>query len=168
MSVVVNNTVISNFAVAEKLSLLKQILGKIYITPEVLEEIEDGIKEGHLFLNAAKKAIDEDNWIFVAKLKGKELYMYKILSNKMGIGESSCLSIAYTRKWSFFSDDKTARNYAEKNNIAIGGTFGLLISANDDGILSKYQANEILQVMRKNRYRSPYPDIDSYYKSKIR
>jgi len=145
MSIVVNNTVISNFAVAEKLDLLRQILGKIYITQEVLQEIEDGIKEGHLFLNAVKKAIDEDNWIFVAELKNKELYLYKILSDKMGIGESSCLSIAYMRKWSFFSDDKTARNYAEENNIALVGTFGLLISAIEDGILSKDQANSILR-----------------------
>lgn len=165
MGVIVNNTVISNFAIVGRLDLLQKLIGKIYITPEVLEEISDGIKEGHLFLKEVKRIIDENDWILIKELEIEELIIYKRLSQRLGIGESSCLAIAYT-KWSFFSDDKSARNYARENNISLGGTFGLLISTIDEHILSKYQANELLQIMRKNRYRSPYPDIDSYYKER--
>ncbi len=43
MSVIVNNTVLSNFAVVDRLDFLRQIYGKIYLTPEVFEEVEDGI-----------------------------------------------------------------------------------------------------------------------------
>jgi len=40
MSVIINNTVISNFAVVKRLDLLYKLFGKAYITPEVLREVK--------------------------------------------------------------------------------------------------------------------------------
>ena len=162
MSVIVNNTVISNFAVAEQLDLLRDITGEIYTTPEVIKEVEEGIKTGRLFLKQIIQIIKKDDWILVAGLDGKEKSLFDIMPKKLADGERSCLAIALVRGWSFFSDDWHARTYAENNNIPLSGTFGLLNTAVDDKILSEYQADEILQVMIKNNYRSPYLNIYTY------
>lgn len=44
MKVVTNTTIISNFAAAGQLNLLRQLLDEVYITTEVYAEIQDGIK----------------------------------------------------------------------------------------------------------------------------
>lgn len=164
MNVIVNNTVISNLALVNELDLLRKLVGKVYVTPEVVEEIEDGIAEGHNFQNRAINLIEEGEWLLVTELESRELEIYSELSSKMGIGEASCLAIALTRKWSFLTDDKRARKFAIKHNITLSGSYGVLISAIENGILSRYEANELLQMMRRNRYHSPYPDVQSYFR----
>ena len=166
MSVVVNNTVISNFAAVGRLDLLQELIGTIYITPEVIEEIEQGIKRNYLFLEEAVRIINDEDWLLVTELGRKERELFKNMPNNLGSGERSCLAIAYIRDWAFLSDDKPARHYAKKNHISLSGTFGILNTAIDKNILSEYQANEILQIMIKNNYRSPYPDIYSYRRLK--
>lgn len=49
MSVIVNTTVISNFACIGRLDLLRQLHGDLYIAAEVYEEIQTGIEEGYRF-----------------------------------------------------------------------------------------------------------------------
>jgi len=162
MCVIVNNTVISNFAVVRRLDLLQKLIGTIYITPEVVQEIEDGIKENYLFLKEAIKIIDEHDWLLVTELEKKEYDLCENMPKKLESGERSCLAIAYVRNWSFLTDDLPARRYAEKNDISLSGTFGVLNSIIDDKILSEEQTNELLQEMIRNGYRSPYPDIYTY------
>ena len=168
MSVIINNTVISNFAVVKRLDLLYKLFGKAYITPEVLQEVKDGIKENYSFLEDVIIILDEDSWLIVTEMEIEEYELYRNIPKKLGSGERSCLAIAHIRDWSFFSDDWLARQYAEKNDISLGGTFGLLIKAIDDRILSENQANELLQEMIRNDYRSPYPDIQTFRRLKFR
>jgi predicted nucleic acid-binding protein len=43
MSVIVNNTTLSNLASVNSLELLKVIFERVYLTPEVYREVENGI-----------------------------------------------------------------------------------------------------------------------------
>ena len=155
---------ISNLALVNELDLLRKLIGNVYVTPEVVKEIENGIAEGYGFQNRTIHLVEEGKWLLVTGLENREFEIYNELASKMGIGEASCLAIALTRKWSFLTDDKRARNFAIKHNITLSGSYGVLISAIENSILSKYEANTLLQVMRKNKYHSPYPDIESYFK----
>ena len=56
--VIVNNTVISNFASVSRLDLLEEFFGEICISLEVYNEIGNGIDKGYLFHIATKKIID--------------------------------------------------------------------------------------------------------------
>ena len=69
MSSIINNTVIVNLALIDRFDLLKKNLGTAYITPEVLEEIEEGINEGYAFMSRAKDVAEYYDWLLVTKLK---------------------------------------------------------------------------------------------------
>jgi predicted nucleic acid-binding protein len=166
VSVIVNNTVISNFAAVGRLDLLQELIGTIYITQEVLEEIKQGIERNYLFLEEAVRTINDEDWLLVTELEKKERELFRNMPNNLDSGERSCLAIAYIRNWAFLSDDKSARRYAQKNQISLSGTFGLLNTAIDENILSEQQADELLQKMIRNNYRSPYLDIYSYRRLK--
>jgi predicted nucleic acid-binding protein len=49
--IIVNNTVLSNFASVSRLDLLEKIFDEIYISLEVYDEIKNGIEKGYLFHN---------------------------------------------------------------------------------------------------------------------
>ena len=49
MSVIVNTTVISNFASIGQLSLLERLYGVLYVSVEVHQEIQLGLEEGYRF-----------------------------------------------------------------------------------------------------------------------
>jgi len=46
--VLVDNTVLSNFAKVNRLDLLKKAFEKLYVTEQVLEEFKKGVKRGVL------------------------------------------------------------------------------------------------------------------------
>jgi predicted nucleic acid-binding protein len=163
MSSIINNTVIVNLALIDRFDLLKENLGTAYITPEVLEEIEEGINQGYAFMSRAKDIVEYYDWLLVTGLKQEEDKTFRQLAQIMGRGEASCISVAMERKWSFFTDDDRARRFCINNKIRLGGTFGILLMSIDKHIITEYKANELLQIMIKFGYRSPYSDIKSYY-----
>jgi len=167
MSAIVNNTVLSNFASAQEFDLLGRLFPKFYITPEVLAEIVAGIDKDYLFLEQALTAIKYGSCILITELDPKERDLFDNMSKRLGAGERSCLAVAYIRKWMFYTDDLLARSYAQRNDIAIGGTFGLLNTAIDEEIISEFEANIILQKMIDNNYHSPYKSISIYRRSRI-
>ena len=66
MSVIINTTVLSNFAIINELDLLRQLFGTIYIPTEVYEEVQVGLEEGYHFYRGIDQLIHpfvEDGWI---------------------------------------------------------------------------------------------------------
>lgn len=159
MSLIINNTVLSNFASVGKLDILKKLYGKAYITLEVYEEVENGIRSGRKFLNLVKTAINEE-WLSVIELNEDELTIFNEILEALDYGEASCIAIAKERKYSFLSDDKNARKIAERFKIKYNGTIGILSLAYNKGIISKKEANQILKDMIMNGYYSPISNLD--------
>jgi predicted nucleic acid-binding protein len=75
-------------------------------------------------------------------------------------GEAACLCLARQRGWDFLSDDRAARRQAEKWNIRVSGTLGILVAAVTDGRLLLTDANALLQTMiARANYRAPLTDL---------
>jgi len=70
-----NTTVISNFAAVNRLDLLRSLLGRLYISTEVYEEILNGLEEGYIFYEGIDELIfpfADDGWIELVSLAGEE------------------------------------------------------------------------------------------------
>jgi len=78
----------------------------------------------------------------------------------LGAGEASCLALAVSRNLVLATDDKAARRMAIRRNVRLIGTVGILAKLVKEGQLSLKEGNEILQAMRKRRYRSPVERLD--------
>ena len=130
-SVIVNTTVISNFASIGHLSRLQQLFGVVHIPPAVYSEIELGLQEGYQFYNNIEQHIhpwSSDGWIKLTPFANDiELSTLQNIPRKLHAGEAACLAIAQARGWLFLTDDRAARKYAEQLGVPISGTLGCLV-----------------------------------------
>lgn len=163
MSVIANTTVISNFAAVEQLELLHTRFGVLCISDHVFEEIQDGLTQGYTFYTDLDKSIfpfSETGWLHLATLSTPdELHMYGNLLTTLHSGEASCLSIAFHRKWTLLSDDKTARKMSRELNVPISGTLGVLSSLVRRDLLHIAEADITLQRMIRFGYYSPVTSV---------
>jgi len=150
--VLVDNTVLSNFAKVNKLDLLKKAFERVYITEQVLEEFRMGVKRGVL----PNVSLDFE----VLKLREEEMELYNSLRVKLGKGEASCLAIAKNRNMKFLTDDSDARKVANILGIPVSGTIGVLVRCIEKNIISKEEANQILKEMIAKGFYSPISDLD--------
>jgi predicted nucleic acid-binding protein len=155
-----NNTVLSNFAVVNKLHLLKDAYEKIFISLEVYEEIDGGIRHKHLFQKRTKQLADSGEWLLVTGLEGNEEDLYNKLITQLHPGEASCLAIAINRKWAFMSDDKDARTLASFHKVPLSGTIGVFRYLIKKNFISTKEANDLLEQMIDDGYYSPVPRIE--------
>jgi predicted nucleic acid-binding protein len=163
MSIIANTTVISNFACIGQSDLLRQLHKEIYISAEVYEEIQKGLSEGYFFYTSINEQIYpfcDSGWIKLTTLyDDNELRLFGKMPSRLHKGESSCLSIAYHRKWLFLTDDRDARIQAERLGIRFSGTIGCLILATEHHICTSEQANKWLYQMIQKGYHSPVNEL---------
>lgn len=77
--VLIDNTVLSNFAKVGKTDLIRKIFNRVYVTEQVLEEFRRGVKRG---------VLPDVNLDFeILKLKGEEIELYDALRDKLGKGK---------------------------------------------------------------------------------
>ena len=163
MKTLANTTVLSNFAAVDRLDLIQQLHGRLYIPSEVHEEILDGLEEGYGFCASIDKQVypfAEKGWIeLVSLVDEEELRLFRSLPRRLHRGEASCLAIARHRGWAFLTDDKLARAKARDWRIVVSGTLGVLVQAVKRGLLTAEGADELLQNMIARGYRSPYSSL---------
>lgn len=163
MSVISNTTVISNFASVGRLDLLQRLFPTLYISVEVLSEIQDGLNEGYTFYRDIERVIhplSDEGWIQLTGMSGiEELHTYGTLPSRLHPGEASCVAIAIHRKWLFLSDDLAARNQARQKSVRISGTIGCLILAIEQSICEIVDANILLRRMIQQGFYSPVTDL---------
>ncbi len=150
--VLIDNTVLSNFAKVNRLDLLKRAFEKLYVTEQVLEEFKLGIERGVL----PNISLDFE----VLKLEGEEIELYNSLRAKLGKGEASCLAIAKSRNMKFLTDDSDARKAANILGVPVSGTIGVLVRCIERNIISKEEGNKILKEMIAKGFYSPISDLD--------
>ena len=121
----VNTTVLSNLAAVDRLDLIRHLLGHIYISNEVYEELMNGLEEGYSFYTGIDLQIhpfSEDGWIrLVSMVDENELRLFRSLPRRLHNAEASCLAIAQHRGWACLTDDKLARETARARGIAVSG-----------------------------------------------
>jgi predicted nucleic acid-binding protein len=117
MKVLINSTVLSNFAAVDRLPLLHALYGTVYIAEAVYEEAQDGLEEGYTFLAVLDEFIvpfHPKGWLHLVNMEGeKEFLFYQKVPSKLHRGEAVSLAIAAHRQWGFLTDDQAARRYAK-------------------------------------------------------
>lgn len=153
--ILLDNTVLSNFALVDELRLLEDYCGDSGATTSyVFREFERGVREG-FFLN------NELGWLRRLDFEGeKERQLFENLSKRLGVGEASCLAIAMHRGFGFLSDDMAVRKIALREGIRLSGSVGVLLELIRGGGISLERGNEILREFIRFGYFSPMERLD--------
>lgn len=162
-----NTTALSNFAATDRLDLLKKLYqGKAFTTIEVSHELQRGIHAGYLYLESAWQQIGvvhPTGWVRILIPETTEEYQLQAeFDNRLDQGEASCLALAITRRFIFVTDDLAARRLASEKNVLLTGTLGILIKGVREKFLSLAEANNLLESMIQQGYRSPGDCLDDF------
>jgi predicted nucleic acid-binding protein len=79
MRVIVNTTVISNFASIGHLDVLRQLYGSLAMSTEVYDEIQAGLAEGYRFYEGMEQWVEplaEGGWIHLTSLSHEQELRY--------------------------------------------------------------------------------------------
>ncbi|AZO94903.1 DUF3368 domain-containing protein [Halocella sp. SP3-1] len=118
----------------DMLFILKELYGSIIITQEVSEEFGKAVPK----------------WIDIREVKDKK-YL-KLMENFVDLGEASTIALALEIDDNVaILDDLKARKLANKLNMKITGTLGVIINARKKNIISS--TNEVLDKLKNTGFR---------------
>ena len=154
MTVLIDNTVLSNFAIIQNPELISQSFAEQVATTEhVFKELEIGIKIGRL-------PVCNWTWLKQIALTSAEDSRFRQLAVPLGKGEASCLAVAARRKYKLATDDKDARQCAMRLNIPYTGTLGILAALVRTSQITLIDGNKYLKQMTDTGYYSPMAKLD--------
>ena len=127
--VIVNSTPIIALASIDKISLLKELYGKIYIPEAVLDEIT--IKPGSKAQLSIKSS---DDWITIKTIRNTEAK--KFFKVQLHDGEVEVMILGgELRADTLIIDDYIAREYAKYLGFKVTGTLGVILKSKEKGII---------------------------------
>lgn len=154
MILLLDNTVLSNFALVNRIELLTNALGnQSATTSQVLGEFENGVARGRL----PETQLD---WLEVLDMEAEEELLFWELLARVNAGEASCLAVAAQRNGRVLTDDRDARKLAAQLKIPVSGTLGILLRLVQINVLALSEANDILGQMITGGYRSPVEKLE--------
>lgn len=152
--IVLDNTVLTNFALVKHTALVLRLWPTACTTAEAMAEYQNGASLGHVPAQAWSE-------LLIVSLSETELSLAASLSSRLGAGERTCLAVARERHGLFVSDDLDARLSAQRLDLRITGTLGVLALSVKRKLLSRKAANDALTTMIASGYRSPLDRLDS-------
>ncbi len=153
MLLLLDNTVLVNFALVGRADLLRLALGpEVATPPQVMEEFLAGVALGRV-------PETDWTWLSVVSLSAIEEESHQQLRRHLNQGEAACLAVAAHRPARVLTDDWDARATAGRRGIAISGTLGVLVRLAKSDQLTAAQADDLLQNMIAQGYRSPVESI---------
>lgn len=163
---VLDTTVLSNFAMIGQVSLLEQLYREHACTAlMVADEIHRALAAGYTQLQVVLDILSPlhpSGWLPVLSLgTATEQALYMELIASLDPGEAACLALAIARKLILASDDLAARRQAAQRGVPLTGTIGILIRLVREGHVSLAMANRILAQMIALDYRSPVDNLDT-------
>ncbi|MGD8472949.1 MAG: DUF3368 domain-containing protein [Anaerolineae bacterium] len=162
MPQVIDNTVLSNFCLVDRLDILRTLFGKVYVTYEVREEVFRGLDEGYGFMSRAAQEIGVGAYSWLELIgfdTSAEEQSFRELADVLGFGEASCLALSRHRGWMVLTDDRAARRRLRREELSFTGTLGILKLAIEEALLSIEEGNDLLRQMIAAGYHSPYDDL---------
>jgi len=128
IEVVSNTSPLLSLQGIERLSLLKEMYGKIFVPEAVYREIENGKGKG---IYADLATID---WISIQPIQE---FAIQPLALGLGAGEAAAITLCMERKADLLIlDDKHARRCALSLDLPIIGTIGVLLAAKRKGLIT--------------------------------
>lgn len=153
MIILLDNTVLSNFAIVERPDLVRLALGDTAAT------VKQAFAEFQTGLNLGRLPRGDWAWLSVLELNGAERATFEGLCERLNAGEAACLAMASARGYRVFTDDRDAREIAVQMQVPISGTLGVLVRLIQQKHLTLDQANELLRRMIAAGYRAPLSDL---------
>lgn len=154
MILLLDNTVLSNFALVGRTDLLPiALFVNISTTPQVMDEFRAGVERGKL----PPTNLD---WIKTVRLSGREQVLFEQHLIRVNSGEAACLAVAECRNGRILTDDRDARKLAAQLKIPVSGTLGILLRLVQTQAVSLDEANACLHQMIDKGYRSPVGRLD--------
>lgn len=149
MTVLLDNTVLSNFSIVRRPDLVRvAFVEKVGTTEQAFREMRDGVEIGRI------PACDW-NWLARIALTPPERAQFETFHEYLGEGEASCLAVARERGYRLATDDKDARRLARQMGISLTGTVGILAILVKQGELTLVEGDHLLQEMVAAGYRAP-------------
>lgn len=153
---VLNTTVLSNFAHVAHVDLLLN-LPRLVTVDAVRMELEEG-SDTHPYLERAVAILGEQIPV-VTPSQSTEQVEAELLE-ELDPGEAQALAVAEATGGMLVTDDGDARATAERRDIKITGSIGLLVRFVDDGHISAATADEYLKRwIDEAGFRSPARDF---------
>ncbi|MBU1660836.1 MAG: DUF3368 domain-containing protein [Chloroflexi bacterium] len=153
--VLLDNTVLTNFAQVEQMDLIRYLWGTPGTTIEVKQEYQHGVSVGKVPSNA----LDDLN---VITLTEQETADASGRFSNLGAGERTCLAVALHRRGLLVTDDRPARRIAARLGVRVTGTIGILVLCVVQDLLTLPEANALLQAMITLGYYSPATQLEPF------
>ena len=117
--VVLDNTVLSNFALTTHVDWLRIYPVPVATTRQAWDELERGIRAGRI-------PPQNWEWLTILELDEQDQRRYTDLKPPLGAGEATCLAAAWIRNCQVATDDKRARQKARDLGILSQELWGFL------------------------------------------
>lgn len=154
MTVLLDNTVLSNFSTVRRLDLVRTaFVEQVGTTEQAYQEMQDGVEIGKI------PACDWD-WLAPITLTRVEKVQFERFHEYLGEGEASCLAVARERAYRPPTDDKDARRLARQQGISPTGIIGILAILFKQGEISLVEGDRLLQEMVTVGYRAPLATLE--------
>lgn len=142
--VVLDATVLSNYASTDSVSWLTTTLDELQTVPAVHTELKQGREAGYTFLEHAL-AVLEAGGIRIAETAPEQLQQdYPEIQDRLDSGEAEALVAAATAGGTLVTDDGSARALAADYDVAITGSIGLLVRGVGSGDVTVETADDWL------------------------
>lgn len=158
---VLDSTVLSNFASSESVSWLVSAFSELKTAPAVERELRRGLGEGHRFLRPALAAI-ESGEISVLRPASDAVHQsqFSEVFRRLDRGEAEALVAAVLEDGTLVTDDGAARRFAGDRGVPKTGSIGLLVNGIVRDELSVERADGWLNVWREKRdYYAPVETV---------
>lgn len=157
--ILLDNTVLSNFALVGRPDLLHTALKTAVTVPPIWTEFEAGVSLGRV-------PITDYNWLKIVALTAAEQQLATQLQRSLDAGEAAGIAVAHLRQGRLLTDDWLARRIAAQFGVPVSGTLGVLLRLMRTNQLGLLQANQLLTQMIDDGYRSPVKALDSLLKNR--
>jgi predicted nucleic acid-binding protein len=154
--VVLDTTVVSNFASTDRISFLTAVLESPMVVPAVRDELERGLDAGHEYLDTAVDALD--NELPVRPVSADD--GVQDIRDRLDRGEAESLLGAIEHRGTLATDDLAARTVADQRDVPVTGSIGLLVLGVESAYLDRETADEWLDTWRERRgYYAPVESV---------
>lgn len=154
--VVLDTTVVSNFASTDSVSVLAEVLASPVVVPTVRDELERGLDEGHEYLETAVDALGTE---LSVRSPPSDTDTAEI-RDRLDPGEAESLLAALGSGGTLATDDLAAREIAQQRTVPVTGSIGLLVLCVESEQIDRVTADEWLDTWRTQRgYYAPIERI---------
>jgi predicted nucleic acid-binding protein len=154
--VFLDTTVVSNFASTDGITFLTTLLDSPVVSPAVRDEIERGEHAGYEYLGVAVDALGESLPIREVPSEADD----SDIRDHLDIGEAESILGALAHGGTVATDDLAARRVAERRDLLVTGSIGLLVFGVERERIDSETADEWLDGWRKHRgYYAPVESV---------